>query len=56
MVPLIFAFVGAIAIGIVALHMVPLRGYAAKIERTMSGWLHDEAATAVRKSRAVLLK
>ena len=42
--PLAFAFVAAIVIGVVLLHVVPLRGYGAKIERTMSGWLNDDVS------------
>src|SRR6185437_9135426 len=30
--------------GIGALHVVPLRPYAAKLERTMSAWLHDDVS------------
>ena len=30
--------------GIAALHIVPLRPYAAKLERTMSAWLHDDVS------------
>ena len=40
--PIAFALVAAIVIGIGALHVVPLRGYGNKIERSMSGWLHDD--------------
>jgi hypothetical protein len=42
--PLAAAFVLAIVIGIGLLHVVPLRGFAHKIERTMSGWLHDDVS------------
>jgi hypothetical protein len=36
-----------------ALHVVPLRPYAEKIERAMSGWLHDEVAIASLTFRLV---
>jgi hypothetical protein len=42
--PLIFAFIAAIVIGVVALAVVPMRGYAVKVERTMSGWLQDDVS------------
>jgi hypothetical protein len=47
--PLIFAFIGALVIGVIALHLVPLRGYGGKIERTMSGWLHDDVSISALK-------
>jgi hypothetical protein len=47
--PLIFAFVVAIIIGVVALAVVPMRGYAAKVERTLSGWLQDDVSIGVLK-------
>jgi hypothetical protein len=31
-------------IGVVLLHVVPLRGYANKIERGIGGWMHDEVS------------
>jgi hypothetical protein len=37
---------GLIALLLIALHVVPLRPYAAKIERAMSGWLHDDVSIA----------
>ncbi len=39
-----FSIVAVLAAGIVALHVVPLRPYAAKLERTMSAWLHDDVS------------
>jgi hypothetical protein len=36
-----------------ALHVVPLRPYAEKIERAMSGWLHDEVSIASLTFRLV---
>jgi hypothetical protein len=33
--------------------VVPLRGYAAKIERTMSGWLHDDVSITTLKFTAI---
>jgi hypothetical protein len=33
-----------IVVGIGALHVVPLRPYAAKLERTMAAWLHDDVS------------
>jgi len=38
----LFVIVGAIA----ALHIIPLRTYTAKVERAMSGWLHDDVSIA----------
>jgi hypothetical protein len=41
------AFISLVAIvilGIGALHVIPLRPYAAKIERSMSAWLHDDVS------------
>jgi len=47
--PLIFAVIAAIGIGIVALAVVPMRGYAQKVEKTMSGWLQDDVQIASLK-------
>jgi hypothetical protein len=47
--PLLAAVVFAIILGIGLLHVVPLRGYAAKIERTMSGWLQDDVSITTLK-------
>jgi hypothetical protein len=33
-----------VIVGLVLLHVVPLRPYAAKIERAMSAWLHDDVS------------
>jgi hypothetical protein len=38
---------------IVALHIVPLRTYTAKVERAMSGWLHDDVSIASMTFRLV---
>ena len=40
-------------LGIGALHVVPLRPYAEKIERAMSGWLHDDVSIASLTFRLV---
>ncbi|HUJ01075.1 MAG TPA: hypothetical protein VLY46_12615 [Usitatibacter sp.] len=41
----VFFFLGLfLLVGIIALHIVPLRPYAAKLERTMSAWLHDDVS------------
>ncbi len=50
--PLAVAFVAALILGIVLLHVVPLRGYATKIERTMSGWLQDDVSITTLKFQA----
>src|SRR5258706_196415 len=50
--PLVVAFVAALILGIVLLHVVPLRGYATKIERTMSGWLQDDVSITTLKFQA----
>jgi hypothetical protein len=42
--PIAFAAVLAIVVGIGALHVVPLRSYGNKIERSMAGWLHDDVS------------
>ena len=42
--PVFFTIVGVLALAIVALHVVPLRPYAQKIERSMSAWLHDDVS------------
>jgi hypothetical protein len=41
-----YGIAGLLIVGIVALHVVPLRPYAAKIERAMSAWLHDDVSIA----------
>jgi len=40
--PLITVVLVLLVAGIGALALVPMRGYAVKVERTMSGWLHDD--------------
>jgi hypothetical protein len=47
--PLAVAFVAALILGVVLLHVVPLHGYATKIERTMSGWLQDDVSITTLK-------
>ena len=42
----VYGTFGVVALVLVALHVVPLRPYAAKIERAMSGWLHDDVSIA----------
>jgi hypothetical protein len=42
--PLFFAVVAIFVIGLVLLHIVPLRPYGAKIERAMSQFLHDDVS------------
>jgi len=39
-----FSVVFVLIAGIVALHVVPLRPYAAKLERSMSAWMHDDVS------------
>jgi hypothetical protein len=40
----IFSLAALLVLGIIALHLVPLRPYAAKLERSMGAWLHDDVA------------
>ncbi len=49
LVSLLFVIVA----GIAALHLVPLRTYTAKVERAMSGWLHDDVSIASMTFRLV---
>jgi hypothetical protein len=42
----VYGTFGVVALLLIALHVVPLRPYAAKIERAMSGWLHDDVSIA----------
>jgi hypothetical protein len=42
--PVLFSIVAILVLGILALHVIPLRPYAQKIERTMSAWLHDDVS------------
>ncbi|HZZ94290.1 MAG TPA: hypothetical protein VFE23_17145 [Usitatibacter sp.] len=41
-----YTVAGVLVVAVIALHVVPLRPYAAKIERAMSGWLHDDVSIA----------
>jgi hypothetical protein len=41
-----FSLAGLLVLAVVALHVVPLRFYAAKVERSMSAWLHDDVSIA----------
>jgi len=43
---LFMSVAGLLILGVIALHVVPLRPYAAKIERAMSAWLHDDVSIA----------
>ncbi|HSN20844.1 MAG TPA: hypothetical protein VLS49_09210 [Usitatibacter sp.] len=48
------AFISVVALlvlGFGALHVIPLRPYAAKLERTMSVWLHDDVSIGAVKFR-----
>ncbi len=42
--PVFYGVAAILILGIIALHVVPLRPYAAKIEKAMSGWLHDDVS------------
>ena len=42
--PVFFTLVALVLVAIVALHVIPLRPYAAKLERSMSAWLHDDVS------------
>lgn len=41
-----YSLIAVVVLGLVALHVIPLRPYAVKVERTMSGWLHDDVSIA----------
>ncbi len=41
-----YSVIAVVLLGLVALHVIPLRPYAVKVERTMSGWLHDDVSIA----------
>ena len=44
MKPAIFGVVALLVLAIGALHVIPLRPYAAKLERSMSAWMHDDVS------------
>jgi hypothetical protein len=37
-----YALVALLVIGVGLLHVIPMRSFATKVERAMSGWLHDD--------------
>jgi hypothetical protein len=41
-----YGIVAVLILAILALHVIPLRMYAVKVERAMSGWLHDDVSIA----------
>jgi hypothetical protein len=50
--PILFGIVAILVLGIGALHVIPLRPYAQKIERSMSAWLHDDVSIGAVTFRA----
>ena len=42
--PAFFTLMGLLALAVIALHVVPLRGYTAKVERALGRWLHDDVS------------
>ncbi len=42
--PVLASIIGVLVLAVIALHVVPLRPYAQKIERSMSAWLHDDVS------------
>jgi len=42
----LFSLVGLIIVGIAAVHIVPMRGLAVKVEKALATWLHDDVAIA----------
>ena len=45
----VVALVAGLILGILLLHVIPLRGYAVKVENAMKGWLHDDVSIASLK-------
>jgi hypothetical protein len=50
--PVFFTIVVLLVLVVGALHVIPLRPYAAKIERSMSAWLHDDVSIGAVTFRA----
>jgi hypothetical protein len=48
-----YSLAALVIVAVIALHVVPLRFYAAKIEREMSAWLHDDVTIASLTFRLV---
>jgi hypothetical protein len=48
-----FGLVLFLIAAVLALHIIPLRTYTAKVERAMSGWLHDDVSIASMTFRLV---
>jgi len=43
---LVVALVAGVVIAIIAVHVIPMRGLAAKVEKALATWLHDDVAIA----------
>ena len=42
--PLLYGTIAILVIGVALLHVVPLRGFANKLEKAMGGWMHDNVS------------
>lgn len=41
-----FSLLGSVIVAIIAVHVIPMRNLAAKVEKAMSAWLHDDVSIA----------
>ena len=47
--PIFFSLLGSIVLAVALLHVVPLRSFADKLEKTLAGWLHEEVSISALK-------
>ncbi|MEO5693593.1 MAG: AsmA-like C-terminal region-containing protein [Usitatibacter sp.] len=43
---IMFALLGGVIVAIIAVHVIPMRNLAVKVEKAMSAWLHDDVSIA----------
>jgi hypothetical protein len=48
-----FALIGALILAVIAVHLIPMRGLATKVEQAMSAWLHDDVSIQATTFRLV---
>jgi len=48
-----FAIIGGVVVAVIAVHVIPMRGLATKVEKGMSAWLHDDVSIASTTFRLV---
>jgi hypothetical protein len=48
-----WALIGGLVLAVIAVHLIPMRGLATKVEQALSAWLHDDVSIAATTFRLV---